>query len=106
MILTFWELLDANIDQARAILNSVRKIPILKLPRFHPTYTVREKRGNFNIEIFLTEWSRSYIIFALEPYMKSCNNKYKRQGLEVDKACPSVSEVIRKCWKGLMHIKQ
>ena len=43
-------------------------IPILKLPRFFPNHTggARWKgAANSKLEIFLTEWSRSYIVFAL-----------------------------------------
>ena len=38
-------------------------VPILKLPRFFTTYTVYGKIAK--LELFLSEWSRSYIVFAL-----------------------------------------
>ena len=47
------------------------KIPILKLPLFFITCTARGKSAAIsNLESFLTEWSRSYIFFALEKKLK------------------------------------
>ena len=42
-------------------------IPILKLPRFFATYTVHwgKTAAISKLELFLTEWSRSYIVLAL-----------------------------------------
>ena len=40
-------------------------IPSLELPRFFPTYTWGKKEVISKLELFLTEWSRSDIVFAL-----------------------------------------
>ena len=42
-------------------------IPILNLPRFFPTYTMRGKSAaSSKLELFLTDWSLSFNVFALE----------------------------------------
>ena len=43
-----------------------KKSPILKLPLLFITYAAREKERQFQSWIFFTEWSRSYIVLALE----------------------------------------
>ena len=40
-------------------------IPILNLPRFFPHRLGGEKARQLNLELFLAEWSRSYIDLAL-----------------------------------------
>ena len=45
-------------------------IPILKLPRFFPYRIGGEKGRQFQTWIFLTEWSRLYIAFALRDYVR------------------------------------
>ena len=61
ILLNVLEQIQENNDPTRS-----KKIPILKLPRFFPHRKGGEKNTAIpKLELFLPEWSRSYIVLAL-----------------------------------------
>ena len=64
---------------------TIKIIPILKLPRFSPQRACGENCANFKIGIILTEWSRSFIVFALICDSKTLRYcvQYKNSAIEI-----------------------
>ena len=61
-----WQILEPRQYKDNSIQS--KNIPIMKLPLFCITYTAKEKARQFQNWIFFTEWSRSWIVLALEPF--------------------------------------